>query len=113
MVILYVYLRMVNEKITNLQSMYAYKKIQTVCKRKNLHTHLMRIWVYVYKTKKSQPKLRQITIDLCKSRLVTRETPRNHSLSQHQIVFAIVEIYIGIVTNIFFQITSNLIFKSH
>jgi hypothetical protein len=28
-------------------------------------------------------KLRQITIDLCKSRLVTIETPRNHSLSQH------------------------------
>jgi hypothetical protein len=50
-------------------------------------------------------KLRQITIDLCKSRLVTIETPRNHSLSQHQIVFAIVENYIGIVTNI--------VFKSH
>ncbi len=36
-------------------------------------------------------------IDLCKSRLVTIETPRNHNLSQHQIVFAIVEKYIGIV----------------
>jgi hypothetical protein len=38
--------------------------------------------------------LRQITIDLCKSRLVTIETPRNHSLSQHQIIFASVEKYI-------------------
>ncbi len=36
-------------------------------------------------------KLRQITIDLCKSRLVTIETPRNHSLSQHRIIFAIVK----------------------
>jgi hypothetical protein len=36
-------------------------------------------------------ELRQITIDLCKSRLVTIETPRNHSLSQHQIIFAIIE----------------------
>jgi hypothetical protein len=48
-------------------------------------------------------KLRQITIDLCKSRLVTIETPRNHSLSQHQIIFTIVEKYIGIVTNINFK----------
>jgi hypothetical protein len=48
-------------------------------------------------------KLKQITIDLCKSRLVTVETPRNHSLSQHQIIFAIVEKYIGIVTNINFK----------
>jgi hypothetical protein len=39
-------------------------------------------------------KLRRIKIDLCKSRLVTIETPRNHSLSQHQTVFAIVEKYI-------------------
>ncbi len=45
-------------------------------------------------------KWRQITIDLCKSSLVTIETPRNHSLSQHRIVFTIVEKYIGIVTNI-------------
>ncbi len=49
-------------------------------------------------------KLRQITIDLCKLRLVTIETPRNHSLSHHRIVFAIVEIYIGIVTNINFKL---------
>jgi hypothetical protein len=48
-------------------------------------------------------KLRRIMIDLCKSRLVTIETPRNHSLSQHQIIFAIVEKYIGIVTNINFK----------
>jgi hypothetical protein len=27
--------------------------------------------------------LRQITIDLCQSRLITTETLRNHSLSQH------------------------------
>ncbi len=44
----------------------------------------------------------RVTIDLCKSHLVTIETLRNHSLSQHQIVFAIVEKYIGIVTNINF-----------
>jgi hypothetical protein len=50
-------------------------------------------------------KLRQITIDLCKSCLVTIETPRNHSLTQHQIVFAILEKYIGFFTNI--------VFKSH
>jgi hypothetical protein len=48
-------------------------------------------------------KLKRITIDLCKSRLVTIETPKNHSLSQHQIIFAIVEKYIGIVTNINFK----------
>ncbi len=48
-------------------------------------------------------KLRQITIELCKSHLVTIETPRTHSLSQHWIVFAIVEKYIGIVTNINFK----------
>ncbi len=48
-------------------------------------------------------KLRRIRIDLCKSRLVTIETPRNHSLSQHQIIFSIVEKYIGIVTNINFK----------
>ncbi len=44
-------------------------------------------------------KLRRITIDLYKSRLVTIETPRNHTLSQHWIVFAIVEKYVGIVMN--------------
>ncbi len=48
-------------------------------------------------------KLRRITIDLCKSHLVTIETPRNHSLSQHQIIFAIVEKYIGIIKNINFK----------
>jgi hypothetical protein len=48
-------------------------------------------------------KLRRITIDLCKSRLVTVETPRNHSLPQHQKKIAIVEIYIGIVMNIDFK----------
>jgi hypothetical protein len=44
-------------------------------------------------------KLRQIMIDLYKSCLVTIETPRNHTSSQHQIVFAIVEKYVGIVMN--------------
>jgi hypothetical protein len=48
-------------------------------------------------------KLRRVTIDLCKSRLITIETSRNHSLSQHWIIFAIVEKYIGIVTNINFK----------
>ncbi len=48
-------------------------------------------------------KLRRITIDFFKSCLVTIETPRNHSLSQHQIVFAIVEKYIGNVTIIYFK----------
>ncbi len=48
-------------------------------------------------------KLRQIMIDLCKSCLVTIETPSNHSLPQHQIIFAIVEKYMGIVTNINFK----------
>ncbi len=44
-------------------------------------------------------KLRRITIDLYKSRLVTIETSRNHTLSQHWIVFAIVERYVGILMN--------------
>jgi hypothetical protein len=44
-------------------------------------------------------KLRGITIDLYKSCLITIETQRNHSTSKHQIVFAIVEKYIGTVTN--------------
>ncbi len=44
-------------------------------------------------------KVRWITIDLYKSCLVTIETPRNHNSSQHQIVFAIVEKYVGIVMN--------------
>jgi hypothetical protein len=61
-------------------------------------------------------KLRQITIDLYKSGLVTIEIPRNHSSSQHQIVFAIVEKYIGIVANFLisqsFQITLKL-HKNH
>jgi hypothetical protein len=42
-------------------------------------------------------KLRQIRIDLYKSRLITMETSRNHTSSQHQIVFAIIEKYILIV----------------
>jgi hypothetical protein len=44
-------------------------------------------------------KLRRITIDLYKSCLITIETPRNHTSSQHRIVFAIVEKYVGIVLN--------------
>jgi hypothetical protein len=38
-------------------------------------------------------------IELYKSRLVTIEAPRNHTLSQHRIVFAIVGKYVGIVMN--------------
>jgi hypothetical protein len=38
-------------------------------------------------------------IDLYKSCLVTIETPRNHTSSQHRSVFAIVEKYVGIVMN--------------
>jgi hypothetical protein len=49
-------------------------------------------------------KLRGIMIDLCKSHLIIIETPRIHSLSQHQIVFAIVEKYIGIVRKINFKL---------
>jgi len=48
-------------------------------------------------------KLRRITMDLCKSRLVAIETPRNHSLSQNQNFFAIVEKYIQVVTYINFK----------
>jgi hypothetical protein len=44
-------------------------------------------------------------IDHYKSRLSTVETPRNHNLSQHQIVFAIVEKYVGIVMT--FLISKN------
>ncbi len=44
-------------------------------------------------------KLRRITIELYKSRLVTVETPRSLTLSQHRIVTAIVEKYAGIVLN--------------
>ncbi len=60
-------------------------------------------------------KLRRIMIDLYKSHLVTIETPRNHSSSQHRTVFAIVEKYIEIVMNFLiskkglsFQITLKL-----
>jgi hypothetical protein len=35
-------------------------------------------------------------IDLYKSWLITIETPPNHTSSQHQIVFAILEKYVGI-----------------
>jgi hypothetical protein len=38
-------------------------------------------------------------IDLYKSRLNTVETPRNHTSSQHRIVFAIIEKHVGIVMN--------------
>ncbi len=44
-------------------------------------------------------QLRQIMIGLYKSRLPTIETSRNHKLSQHQIVVATVEKYVGIVMN--------------
>jgi hypothetical protein len=49
MVILYVYFRLVKE-ITNLQSLYAYKKFQMVCEGKNLCTPsytYMRIFLLV------------------------------------------------------------------
>jgi hypothetical protein len=50
-----------------------------------VHTESIRKYVCRVYHQLSQyiAKLRQITIDLCKSRLVTIETPRNHSLSQH------------------------------
>ncbi len=57
-------------------------------------------------------KWRQFKIDLCKSHLVTIEHPRNHSLSQHWIVFAIIEKYIGIVRNINF-VPHRTLFSNH
>ncbi len=56
-------------------------------------------------------KLRRIMIDLYKSRLVTIETPRNYTLSQHRIVFAIVEKYVGVVMN-FLTSKKGLSFQS-
>ncbi len=44
-------------------------------------------------------KLRRITIDLYKSHLITVETPRYHTSSQHRIVFIVVEKYVRIVMN--------------
>ncbi len=41
----------------------------------------------------------RITISRHKSHLVTIETPRNHTSSQHRIVFAIVEKYVEVVMN--------------
>ncbi len=58
-----------------------------------------RVYVVYHKESQYIAKLRRITIDLYKSRLVTIETPRNHTSSQHRIVFAIIEKYVGIVMN--------------
>jgi hypothetical protein len=55
------------------------------------------MYVLYHKESQYNAKRRQITIDLYKSRLITIETPRHHTSSQHQIVFAIVEKYVGIV----------------
>jgi hypothetical protein len=55
-------------------------------------------------------------IDLYKSHLVTIETPRNHTLSHHQIVFTIVEKYVGIVMNFFIskrELSYQSILKLH
>ncbi len=57
-------------------------------------------------------KIRQITIDLDNLRLVTIETSRNHNSSQHQIVFAIVDNYVGIGKRFLYQ-TRGWVFKSH
>ncbi len=76
------------------------KTIFFIVRTESMHTYVCRVY---HQLLQYIAKLRQITIDLCKSRLVTIETPRNHSLTQHQIVFAIVEKYIGIVTNIGFK----------
>ncbi len=68
---------------------------------KYIHNSSALEYIYSLYHKESQyiAKLRQITIEPYKSHLVTIETPRNHTLSQHQIVFSFVENYVGIVMN--------------